>query len=68
MTKGFERGGTELDSGRNARGTRKPLCVSRTIIICEIVVKLRDIEWLLMMDISSSGSSDRNRLAVPCVA
>lgn len=40
VTKGFERGGTELDSGRNARGTRKPLCVSHTIIICEIVVKL----------------------------
>lgn len=28
MTKGFERGGMELDSGGNARGTRKPLCVS----------------------------------------
>lgn len=28
VTKGFERGGMELDSGGNARGTRKPLCVS----------------------------------------
>lgn len=53
VTKGFERGGAELDSGRNARGSRKPLCVFRTIIICEIVAKLRDIEWLLMTDIPS---------------